>query len=216
MVPIETLLSKLNLYDIINILSFLVVFYFYLNGKKSLPYFGLFLFILIFLEVYLQVYWSYTYKYNIFIYNIISKYTIVYYTLVYYNYFRNKPWSGWIQGLFFSWLVICVFMNSYEFDTIKFDKLSYIGGLIFISGLIFMYFYDIIYIKQYKNIMNDSLFYLSVGIIIFFAANFPILVFVDLFITNTKKGSPVYSNFIQLGNIFLSLGYLGASLCSKK
>jgi hypothetical protein len=107
-------------------------------------------------------------------------------------------------------------MNSYEFDTIKFDKISYIAGLIFISGLIFMYFYDIIYINHYKNIMNDSLFYLSVGILIFFATNFPILVFVDLFITNAKKGGPVYSNFIQLGNIFLSLGYLGASLCSKK
>lgn len=216
MISINTILDRLDLYDVINIISFIMLLILMSRGRKSLPYLSVFLFMLIFLEVYLQVYWSIRFQYNIFVYNIISKLTVMYYIFIYYLHFRHAEWSKWILWIFGLWLILCLYFNSFAVDTIHFDKISYVSGLTFVTVLIIKYFYDIIYVQSYRNLKNDPLFYLSVGILLFFAANFPILIFADIFINNIKRNSSLYSSLISLGNIFLSLGYFSAVLCGKE
>ena len=65
-----------------------------------------------------------------------------------------------------------------------------------------------------KLILNKK-FYLGLGILFFVVSGFPLIIFVNELIAH-KGALKAYNQLLIIGNYFLSLGYLGAAICSKK
>ena len=105
----------------------------------------------------------------------------------------------------------------YIFYTTKSDMvfLPYYLGMGLVVSLIFKYFYNILYIDEYRSVKNEPLFYFSLGLLLFSFTTFPILAFIDVLILN-EQGQSTATKILQYGNVFISAGYLGVVLCTKK
>jgi len=99
-------------------------------------------------------------------------------------------------------------------DQKRIDFLSYTLGFLILIPLMIRYLYEVIYIRPYYNLLTDPYIYLIFGLLIFYTSSFPILSFMNILITdNPNRG--IFIKLLNYGNIFLSLAYLGAALCSK-
>lgn len=64
-----------------------------------------------------------------------------------------------------------------------------------------------------KNFFKNELVWMGFGIVLFYVCSFPILTFAEYFTKNeTAFGSALF-DLVQLGNVFLYLGYVMAILC---
>lgn len=93
------------------------------------------------------------------------------------------------------------------------ENVIYIIGLSIIAAQVITYF-SILLNTNKEQLTNNAMVILGIGFLLFYTASFPIIVFVDILVTNLNAAR-AYSDLLAIGNIFLSLSYLGATLCSK-
>lgn len=204
-----------ELYNYINLLAFVALLILQPVKASKIPFLVVFLFIVNFTELFLIDYWSSKFGSNVLIYNIFSIFCVCFYFLVYIHHFKHLPWIKYIQLLIVIWFSFSIWLIYYNFNKLVINALSYNLGLLIVIGLIIKYFYDIIYIEEYRSIRKDPLFYFSLGISIFYVSSFPILNFMNVLILSDEAVA-IFAQLLKIGNVFLSLGYLGAVLCFKK
>lgn len=94
----------------------------------------------------------------------------------------NKKWLRLMIVLFFlCWLAEVIFLTN---SKLPFTSLSYSMGNIFLTIIIFMYFRQLIYGDGLLTFKQDSYFWYSVALLIFYLGSFP---FYLLFNTLAKK-----------------------------
>lgn len=107
-----------------------------------------------------------------------------------------------------------------------FNKILYmnyqceIENKIYLSGLIIVMFQILIFLKETLNgesirFFSNPKLILAFSILIFITCSFPLVAFLDYFLKNNEVAK-AYTDILDIGNIILSLGYLGAALCIKK
>lgn len=69
--------------------------------------------------------------------------------------------------------------------------------------------------EQHWPVLHDPLCYFSAGILVYYTSSFPIITFANILITDNGANS-AFSVLLLIGNIFLSLGYFGAVICTKE
>lgn len=215
MMSLETMLLNLPFYQLINICALILSVINFSKGKSGLPFFPLFLILLVFLETYIKSYWNIHYKTNHLILNITAAYVIFYYLYVFYDHFKEKKLKNIIPVLAFIYILLFIFRVDFDVKSLKLEKFTYLVGITFVILLIIKYFYDILYVDHYRSIAKDSLFYFSLGIFLFYVSCFPTIVSFEK-ISQTDFFSQLLVKLLHIGNIFLSLGYFGAALCMTK
>jgi hypothetical protein len=203
------------IYKYIILIAFVAVLMMQPVKTTKLPSLVVFLLIINFTELFLTYYWIEMYGNNVIIYNLFSTLCVCYYLMVYLYHFHNRPWIKYLYLVSGIWFVFSIWMIYDNFNKMVINALSYNLGLMIVIGLIIKYFYDIIYIEEYRSIGRDPLFYFSLGISLFYVSSFPILNFMNVVILSEGTMS-IFATLLKIGNVFLSLGYLGAVLCYKK
>lgn len=164
-------------------------------------------------EVFITYYEALYYKSNARSFNLFAILCCTYYIYVYLQYFREKPWVNkirWVAGV---WLASAFAIYLITFNSQQVIFKTYLSGLFIAGGLAVTYFYDLLH-KREMAIFTKPLTYFSLGIILFLTSSFPILAFIDVLIV--EQAQQAYSSILRIGNIFLSLGYLGTALCLNK
>jgi hypothetical protein len=192
-------------FNYICLIALCIAVWYHFQGKSSLPHLLLFLIIVNFIEIFLIMYWTKQYKSNVLIYNIYSIFCVCYYLYVYFHHFSEKTWTKKLIFLSIFWFIFAVGLFVHNFNVPTVNTSSYNIGKIMVIGLVL----------NYRSIAKEPLFYFSLGLLIFYVSSFPLLNFVNFFVVE-DTAMLTYVKLLQIGNIFLSLGYLGAALCSKK
>lgn len=112
-------------------------------------------------------------------------------------------------------LTICIYLF---FGDNQFIFLSKVYLLLVSIATIFGVRYLYLKLKQefdYNNFVYDPYLYFTFGLLIFYTTSFPLLLFLETLIASGEL-LKTYSSILKIGNIFLSLGYLGAAICIRK
>lgn len=213
---IESILLNLSIYDFILIITLVVLWHYKWKGYKSLPFFFEFILSITILEVIVQVYWKVNFKTNLFIFTFIAMLSIGYYFYVYYDYFKSKKWSKIIRVAILIWVILSLYLYNFDlYNRTNFEPLPYFFGISVVAILIFKYGYNLVFIDEFREITKDPVLYISLGIILFYVSSFTHMLFINELLTGYTLDQK-FSDLITYTNIFISLGYLGAALCSKK
>ena len=208
-----SILNYMTLYNYISLISLMIGIYLHIRGYSVLKYLLPFIFYTLIIEVFLNYYLSKTYGTSEKMYSYFSFTCALFYLFQYYLHFKEQPWSKYLVYAIFVWIL----SSLYIFYSAKSDMvfLPYYLGFGLIIPLIFKYFYNILYIDEYRSVKNEPLFYFSLGLLLFSFTTFPILAFIDVLILN-EQGQSTATKILQYGNVFISAGYLGVVLCTKK
>jgi len=209
-------IERLEIYHYGIILAWAITLFSNIKGAKGFPYLFEFLTLYLILDRGVAEYFAFKYRYNLHVYSLISTLCAAYYIYIMTDYFRKKSWFKYLLFIDILWLVIALIVVINNIVNRKFDVTGYNLGMVITIVLIFKYFYNLVYIDEYRNIFKESMFYFTLGIMVFYGASFPMMVFVFQFVVENKFGSNnLFNDMIQLGNLILSLGYIGAALCKQ-
>lgn len=203
----------LTIYHCISLLALAIGIYQFLKGKVSLKYFNSFLIFVNFVEIFLNYYLSKKYGSTERMYSVYSFICALYYIFIFYLYFNEKPWATFLKFGIIIWAISCTFLLLYTDKS--FEIRPYYSGMAITIGLIFAFFYHILYVEKYQDLTKQCIFYLSLGILLFVFTTFPILSFYDELVLNLDFAD-FFNKLLQYGNVFISLGYLGVVICAKK
>ena len=186
------------------------------HGKWINKYFIIFLLMAFFCELFFTHYAKlYLWPSNYPAFNIYTILVCGGYMYFYLTYFKTKTLFKPILFICSFWLLGAIFWFFYSFDPMVVNITSYQIGLVISCGLALYYLYKLIFILPYSNIFKQPLFYLSIGLLLFYSSAFPMLNFIHTLIAN-KNATSAFKDILQLGNIILVLGYLGTAICMKK
>ena len=213
------MIHHIKIYQFILIIALFFAIYRKEWKKDSLPFFFIFLIIVNIVENILGPIAAAYYKSNFFVYNLFIIITVQYYCFLFYSHFKKYSWANKI--IYIS-LFLCLFslLNYFFIQGMHvINTLSYNISMIFVIILILIYFNDLIRNVGDNNLFYKPLFLLSIGILLFYTASFPYLVFLNKIAQlGTGLDRQLYS-LVKIGNIFLSLSYIAVLLCpwiSKK
>ena len=204
----------MDFYEIMLILALLVTVYYKFQGKRQLILFDCFIFFVVIFELFVEYYYFKIFGSNLIILNFYSRFCIYYYLFIYWHYFKARRWGFALRRLIQTYIVITLLVFIIIWPDKRIDYITYNIGMLIVLPLIGIYLYDKVYNQNSNNIFQDPYLYFSFGLLIFYTAAFPILGFINLLIVN----NPFYKDYtvlLNIGNIFLSLAYLGVALCSK-
>lgn len=202
----------MEIYKYLLALSFFISLGIYIHRKRdTLPYFTVFLFISVLFEFYIETYIETINKNNYVAYAIFGSFTVAYYMFLYLReIFRDKM----MIILFISvYLIFCI-VNLYfiqGFNT--FNNISYNIGMMAVVISIFVYFRKILVRQTYFKLATIPLFWLSVGIIMFYSSAFPVLTFTNFLVRLEMNLASALYDLVQIGNVFLSLSFICTVLC---
>lgn len=166
------------------------------------------------IEIFISYYFMIKYGSNYFIANLYSFSTIYFFSSIYLVKIKHKSLKRLIAASLFTWSLV------------MFNKILYmnyqceIENKIYLSGLIIVMFQILIFLKETLNgesirFFSNPKLILAFSILIFITCSFPLVAFLDYFLKNNEVAK-AYTDILDIGNIILSLGYLGAALCIKK
>lgn len=203
------------LFESIFIATLTLAAWFTYKGQPSpFPYFLAFMVMVVGFEVPLDICFMNLYGHNLELKNLMAKLCIYYYLFVFYDYFKNRAWSRVLKYFILLYIITTLTWNFAFQDHSTIDYLSYNAGYLILIPMMLRYLYEVIYMRDYYNVLKDPYIYFIFGILIFYASSFPILGFINILITDNPHYK-VYKDLLNVGNIFLSLAYLGAVLCSQ-
>ena len=154
------------------------------------------------------------YKSNYFVVNLYSFSTIFFFSYLFTTEITNKPIRKIIFASLFVWSVMMI-KTALKMDYhCKLENQIYLSGLVLVLIQILAYFKEILD-GQYGSILSNPKLILAFSILVFITCSFPLLAFLDYFLMNPTIGK-AYTDILDIGNIFLSLGYLGAAICIRK
>lgn len=190
-----------------------------IKGKLSIPLFTLFLTFWVLFELVLRpLILSNLGKNqsNFWYYNILIIIQVQYFAWVYYQHFLARKFSRNILviSLIITGISILNFFFGQGMHTV--NNMTYILGLTFIMFLIGAYFTDILKDERERKITSEPMFWLSIGILLFYASCLPFLIFVNNIVLHSDPALKSLYTLVQAGNVFLSLSYIMVSLCTLK
>lgn len=183
--------------------------------RKSIvlpKYFKEFLISVVLLEIVLANAFSYIFGNNVLIYNILVFTCISYYTYVFAS---NLKFLNAAKLIIIAYLALVVGDNFIWSNWNNFNNLSYTYGMIYISVLCVMYLYQLLE-TDFQNYDKDPLFYLSIGILLFYTSSFTILLLNPLLMQMDYSLSKDVYILVKFGNVILSLSYLKIALLNWK
>ena len=186
----------------------------YKGQKGPFPYFLTFMVMVVCFEIPIDIWFKNQYGHNLHLKNLMAKLCIYYYLFVFYDYFRDRSWSKTMKYIIIIFVTITLVWNFGFQDQHSIDYLSYNAGYLILIPMMLLYLHEVIYKKDYYDVLRDPYVYFVFGILTFYASSFPILGFINILITDNPKYKAYY-DLLNVGNIFLSLAYLGAALCSQ-
>lgn len=173
-----------------------------------------FMVMVVFVEVWFADWYYARYDNQFPVMNPYAKLCIYYYLFVFYRYFKDRSWGLGLKWLIIAFAILTMTYNFFFHDQTQIDYMSYNLGYLILFPLMFRYLYEVIYKRPYYNVFHDPYLYFIFGLMLFYTSGFPILGFINILITDNPYYT-IYTKLLNLGNIFLSLAYLGAVLCSK-
>lgn len=202
----------MELYKYILALSFFISLgVFIWKRKDTLPYFTLFLFISVVFEFFVETYIETKYKYNYVAYAVFGSFSVSYYFYLYMReIFQDRRISVTLISVYLLFCVINLYFIQ-GFDT--FNNISYNAGMMAVVISIFVYFRKVLVKQPYFKLASLPLFWLSLGIIMFYSSAFPILTFINFLIELEMDLASALYDLVQIGNIFLSLSFICVVLC---
>ncbi len=200
-------------FKFILIAALCVTLYGYVQGKRTLPGFTLFMILVFIFEFPLDYMFNTYLPSNFGLKNYFSKLCVYYYIWVYLDYFKAKAWNIYYKGVWCLYILVTQLYFYLGKQSTYIDALSYNAGMILLLPLLLAYLYDVVYKKSYQPVFRDPYLYLTFGVLFFFTSAFPLLTFANLLITQ-NSAYEAYTQLLNVGNIFLSLAYLGVALCS--
>lgn len=202
----------LKIFILINITSLIITL---LYKKSIIPLFSFFIGFVVVFEVFISEWFKITYKTNQIAYGIFAVLCSIYYIFVYIHKVNiNKIWQ-FICMVFWLLLIIVTFLYYKEN---KFVLLSKIYLMNYTLACILSIFYlktKLINPNTGTSLWSDPYLPFTFGILIFYTSSFPLLLFLETLISSGNL-MRTYSSFLNFSNIFLSLGYLGAIICTPK
>ena len=179
-----------------------------LRRWNTIPYYIPFLTIAVFFELVLGKILKYYYGGNLISSNIFVILCVIYYLYLYTHDFRPR-WFWIMSAIYFVAIIISAVTQG--FNTIM--SFSYNTGMFLVLGAVFKYLHDLVIIDSYKPLYRMPLFWIAIGIIIFYSSLFPLLSFFNRFLALDYDFTLRLMSILSIGNIFLSLGYFGAVIC---
>ena len=209
---------NIKTYEYIFILTFCICLYKTLILKLRFSYFTFFITIAFTFELFIEHYISKIFKTNVLAYNYFAVFCVLSYSVIFLDEIKKIDKAKYIniyKGIIIIWLAFSIIrLNKIE-NLIFIDSTIYNSGMLVVLFLIGYYFYSFISMEKLNlNFLNPNI-YLGLGILIFYCSAFPIITFINELIINPHVKS-IYQDLLQIGNIFLSLGYLGAAICIRK
>jgi len=182
----------------------------YFQGRKWLKIFILFFSFCVCAEVFVSYYLIVRYQNNNMLINYFSFACAGFYLYLYHEYFSKMSWARYLRIIIWVWaFASCGLLLWAGHSAMNYP---YNAGMIMTAVLIFLYFYRVLYVEPYRDLSKEGLFYLSLGLILFFLTSFTIMVFYDYLIMNQYMPR-LYLKVLQSVNLFIWLGYLGLILC---
>lgn len=202
------LFMEVKIYQCVLLLAFITGLW--LRKENQVPYLLSFLAVAVFFELVLGKMMKYYYDTNILSTNLYSI-ICVYYYLFLFTREISKKWLWILVAGYTAAMMISAFTQGF----VVIMSIAYNSGMIIVMGAIFKYLYDLIIRDHYKPLHQIPLFWMALGILIFYSASFPILNFLNRFIAADYDYAGKMIDMLSIGNIFLSLGYFGAIICQK-
>jgi hypothetical protein len=202
----------LELYKYILTLSLFISFgALILRRRDAMPYFTLFLFISVVFEFFVETYIEHIYINNFVAYAIFGSFTVSYYLFLYLReIFKDRRTTFLLITLYLVFCTVNLFVIQ-GFDA--FNNISYNLGMMAVVISIFVYFRKILVRLTYFKLASIPLFWLSVGIIMFYSSAFPVLTFTNFLIRLEMNLASAMYDLVQIGNVFLSLSFICVVLC---
>jgi hypothetical protein len=150
---------------------------------------------------------------NTIVYNVYIVLLVLYYTYIYTkatSTLRNKRVIVWISALY---LTASIVNFSFIQGPFKLNTITYNIGMIGVVVLIFIFLYELLYHRPALNLFRFGMFWISIGIILYYSASFPILTFLNELIDVDLLLAHETFKLVKVGNVFLSLGYLMVVVC---
>lgn len=198
----------IKIYQYILLLAFMLALW--LRKENQVPYFLSFLAIAVFFELILGKMMIYYYGTNILTTNLYSIICVYYYLFL----FTREISKKWLWILVAAYTVAMI-ISAYTQGFVVIMSIAYNSGMIIVMMTLFRYLHHLIIRDHYKPLHRIPLFWIAMGILVFYSASFPILNFLNRFIAADYAYAGKMIAMLSMGNIFLSLGYFGAIVCQK-
>lgn len=185
-----------------------------LQGKRSLTCFFSYIFLIALAEKVLRLMVPMEHGTNYWFYNLLIIVQIQFFAAFYATAptLSKQSHKIWIFSLLVSAISAVNFLWGQGMHTV--NNISYLLGLSFILLLVAMYFRNLISQELPVNLRSEPLFWLSIGILFFYASCFPYLVFVNAIVSSSEPVLKSLYTLVQIGNMFLSLAYIMVPLCT--
>lgn len=185
-----------------------------LQGKRSLTCFFSYIFLIALAEKVLRLMVPMEHGTNYWFYNLLIIVQIQFFA----SFYATDPALSkhsrkvWISSLLVAAISTVNFLWFQGMHTV--NNISYLLGLSFILLLVALYFRNLISLDHPVNLRSSPLFWLSIGILLFYASCFPYLVFVNAIVSSSEPVLKSLYTLVQIGNMFLSLAYIMVPLCT--
>lgn len=183
--------------------------------KRKIPkHLFLFVFYVSIIELIAKPYSISIYESNVAISNLFANSCVLYYFFFYSQKIIKGRSNSILLILLQIWLVVWIYrILSFDLNH-NIDYITYDLGMIFITLIGLKYLKNFIETNVEENHDYSGLFF-TAGIMVFFSTCFPVITFSNYLIIS-KEVKVAYGDLLQVGNIFLYLGYMGSIICSNK
>jgi len=200
-------------YKLFLFIAFLVALYLMKISESGVPYFLIYLGLTNILDVFGGSILTYFGIHNTWIYNILILIQVPYFIYLFSNYFTCQNKDLYLRHLF--WIVLIISCGNFFFvqGVHEVNNFSYLIGMSVLCVLIIKYYYSLLTSDLTVSLLSLPLFWLSIGILIFFTASFPILAYLNIIIISISFLKKQLYELVGIGNIFLSLSYIMVVVC---
>ncbi len=183
--------------------------YYYKYKNSSLKWFLFLLFYIAFndfLGLFMRVYLGI--KHNAILYNImyIINFTILYY--VYKTHIKNNTSKKVITYFLYLYLLSVIINGFYVNYLMKAQSIPFIIGSLFLIISIIIYFVEILNSEEILFIKKNLLFYISVGLLLYYTSSIPFRIVQDYYTTNFNILYGIKFCFVIIMNLFFIYGFI--------
>lgn len=187
----------MNLYDVITYLELITalvgLFYYRKYSGSYLKYFLYLLWLVILIEAVMSLLKiNYSHLRNNFIYNVLTTLQYVYYFLLYYHTMKTRTYKKWVLAFMFVF-VVSVLINFIWVQpltvTAAFHSYTFTIGAILLIITIGLFLVEILNTEKVLYFQRYLLFWISIGLIIFYAGIIPYIIALNFLPRLLSSGS---------------------------
>ncbi len=183
------------------------------NNTNSLGFFRYYLILATILDAIVGSLLVYFRMNNSWIYNIFILIQVPYFIWLFSQFIMDSGSWKQLHKINLAILIIS-FCNFFFIQGIhQVNNFSYLLGMSFLTVLIVKFYFIILLSDSTDPIVKMPLFWLSVGILAFYTASFPILAYLNIIIDSQSTLTEPLYDLVGIGNIFLSISYIFVIVC---